>query len=95
MTHAMNITIQVPSPLQDCTDGAAQFQLPAASVRAALLEIERLYPSLYRSICDETGRVRRHINLFVNTSHMGDREGLDTPLTPGDILIIFPAVSGG
>ena len=52
-------------------------------------------PSLYRSVCDETGAVRRHVNLFVNTSHVRDREGLDTALAPGDVVTILPAVSGG
>jgi molybdopterin converting factor small subunit len=64
-------------------------------VRAALEQIERSHPALYRSICDETGAVRRHVNVFVNTSHMRDREGLDTPLVSGDTITILPAVSGG
>jgi len=58
-------------------------------------ELERSYPSLYRSICDETGAVRRHVNLFVNASHIRDREGLETALVPGDEVTILPAVSGG
>jgi molybdopterin converting factor small subunit len=69
--------------------------LSASTVRAALAEIERRHPSLYRSVCDETGRVRRHVNVFVNTVHMGDREGLDTALVSGDVITILPAVSGG
>jgi molybdopterin converting factor small subunit len=64
-------------------------------VRAALEQIGRCHPALYRSICDETGKVRRHVNLFLNTSHVRDREGLDTALSPGDVLTILPAVSGG
>jgi molybdopterin converting factor small subunit len=64
-------------------------------VRAALERIECKHPSLYRSICDETGAVRRHVNLFVNAAHVRDREGLDTLLVPGDVLTILPAVSGG
>jgi len=64
-------------------------------VRAALEQLERDHPSLYGSICDETGKVRRHVNLFVNTSHVRDREGLDTALVPGDVITILPAVSGG
>jgi molybdopterin converting factor small subunit len=64
-------------------------------VRAALDEIERRHPSLYSCVCDETGAVRRHINLFVNTSHVRDRDGLDTVLAPGDEVTILPAVSGG
>ena len=61
----------------------------------ALEQIEQRHPSLYRSICDETGTVRRHVNLFVNMSHVRDREGLDTALVPGDVVIILPAISGG
>jgi molybdopterin converting factor small subunit len=89
------ITIHVPGTLRACCGGAAELSLPAASLRAALADLERHYPSLHRSICDETGAVRRHVNLFVNTTHMRERDGLDTALVPGDIVSILPAVSGG
>ena len=92
---AMTITIQVPGPLRHCCGGASEFQLSAPSVREALEQLERQYPALYRSICDETGAVRRHVNLFVNTSNVRDRNGLDTALMAGDVVTILPAVSGG
>jgi molybdopterin synthase sulfur carrier subunit len=57
--------------------------------------IERSHPSLYRGICDETGKVRAHVNLFVNESHLRELSGLDTPLSHGDVIFILPAVSGG
>jgi len=91
----MSIRVHIPSPLKEYCGGASELQLSVASVRAALEELERSYPSLHRNICDETGRVRPHVNLFVNRSHVRDREGLDTALMPGDVLIILPAVSGG
>jgi molybdopterin converting factor small subunit len=69
--------------------------LAASNLRAVLEELERHYPALHRSICDETGALRRHINLFVNTHHMRDRDGLDTSLEPGDLVTIMTAVSGG
>jgi molybdopterin converting factor small subunit len=50
---------------------------------------------LYRAVCDDTGAVRRHVNLFVNNDHMRDRDGLDTALVPGDEIFILPSVSGG
>ena len=93
--RATTITVHVPAPLRDCCAGASEIALPATSLRAVLAELERRHPALHRSICDETGAVRRHINLFVNTDHMRDRDGLDTPLTPGDVVTIMPAVSGG
>ena len=50
---------------------------------------------MYCNLCDETGALRRHLNLFVNESHMRDRGGLDTVLEPGDVVTILAAVSGG
>jgi adenylyltransferase/sulfurtransferase len=91
----MTITIHIPAALRACCESARELSLSAPSVRAVLEQIEQRHPSLYRSICDETGTVRRHVNLFVNTSHMRDLEGLDTALVSGDVLTILPAVSGG
>jgi MoaD family protein len=89
------ITVEVPGPLRAASGGAARVAVPARTLRGVLEELERRYPALHRSICDETGKVRPHVNLFVNQQHMRDREGLDTALGPGDVVIILPAVSGG
>ena len=51
--------------------------------------------ALYRNVCDETGKVRRHLNVFVNSNNVCDLDGVDTMLTPGDVITILPAVSGG
>ena len=91
----MTISIHVPGVLRASCGGAAELSLSAANVRAALDWIERSHPALYRSICDETGAVRRHVNVFVNTSHMRDRDGLETVLAAGDVITVLPAVSGG
>jgi molybdopterin synthase sulfur carrier subunit len=94
-SSAMTITVLVPSPLREYCGGASDLALSATSLRDVLKELERRHPELHRSVCDETGTVRRHINLFVNTNHMRDRNGLDTPLALGDVVTILPAVSGG
>jgi len=95
MAAAAPITVHVPSVLRDYCGCAADLPIAAADVKGALVEIERRHPALYRSVCDETGAVRRHINVFVNTSHVRDRDGLDTPLAAGDVVLFLPAVSGG
>ena len=56
---------------------------------------ERRFPALHRSVCDETGAVRRHVNVWVNAAHVRDRGGLDAALAAGDVITILPAVSGG
>lgn len=95
VARAATITISVPTPLRKCCAGASELALAATSLRAVLEELERRHPALHRSICDETGAVRRHINLFVNTEHMRDCNGLDTSLETGDVVTIMTAVSGG
>lgn len=89
------IAVSIPTPLRDCCRGAAELSFPATNLHAVLAELERRYPKLHRSICDETGALRRHINLFVNIHHMRDRDGLATQLAAGDVVTIMTAVSGG
>lgn len=91
----MAITVWVPTVLRAYCDGISDLTLSAATVGAALEQLEADHPALYRNICDETGAVRRHINVFVNKTSIRDREGLATTLSPGDVVLIIPAVSGG
>jgi molybdopterin converting factor small subunit len=91
----MTVTIHIPRPLRPECNGAAELRVPAASVRNALARLQQEHPQLYRSVCDETGAVRRHVNLFINNDHIRDRDGLETTLYDGDAVHILPAVSGG
>lgn len=95
MPRAATVTIRIPSVLREQCGGARELTTGAASVRAALAELEADHPRLHRSICDETGAVRRHIGVFVNAAHVRDLDGLDSALAPGDVVSIFTAVSGG
>ena len=92
---APSVTFHVLGSLRAYCAGAAQVSLSAPTVKAALEELERTQAELYRNICDETGAVRKHLNVFVNADNVRDLAGLDTPLAPGDVLTILPAVSGG
>jgi len=91
----MSVLIEVPSLLHSDCDGCAEIRVSAGTVRSALEQLEVSYPRLFRRVCDETGAVRRHVNLFVNTSLVRGEDGLDIALAPGDVVAIMPAVSGG
>lgn len=91
----MNVTVHVPGALREYCGGASRLTIAAPDVRTVLEELERLHPALHRNIRDETGAVRRHINVFVNTANVRDGDGLNTALAPGDVITILPAVSGG
>ncbi len=87
------VKIRVPTNLRDHCGGASELALSAATVRLALVELERSQPTLYRNLCDETGAIRRDVSLFVNEFHLRDRDELETILAPGDVLTILPESS--
>jgi len=95
MQSASSIIFHVPGPLRPYCGGVSELPLSAHTVRAALDVLEQSQAALYRNVCDETGAVRRHLNVFVNSDNVRDLDGLETVLTPGDVLTILPAVSGG
>ena len=92
---AAAVTVFLPEPLRSYCSGIAELPLTARDVRDLLTRIELTQPALYPNVCDETGAVRRHLNIFVNADNVRDLDGLQTVLTDGDVVAIIPAVSGG
>ncbi len=89
------ITIHLPGPLRPYCGGVSRLSVAAGTVRAALEHLQRNQAALYRNLCDETGALRRHLNVFVNSENVRDLQGVETALTAGDVLTFLPAVSGG
>jgi len=89
------ITIHLPGPLRPYCAGASRLSITAGTIRAALEHLERNQAALYRNLCDETGALRRHLNVFVNSDNVRDLAGVDTTLKAGDVVTFLPAVSGG
>lgn len=91
----MPITVLIPSILRSYCGGALELTVSARNVRQALGQIEEHYPELYCNVCNETGAVRTHINVFVNSSLVRGDAAFDERLADGDVVSIFQAVSGG
>ena len=89
------ITLHVHGALRTYCAGREQLSISAPTVRAALDDLERNQFALYRNVCDETGKVRRNLNIFVNSDNVRDLDGVDATLATGDVVTILPAVSGG
>ena len=89
------VTLYLPEPLRTYGGGVAELPVSAQTVQAMLDDLERTRPALYCNVCDETGAVRRHLNIFVNADNVRDLDGLNTALAAGDVITIVPAVSGG
>ena len=95
MCAAPTVSIHVPGPLRIYCAGQTQLSSAGSTVRAVLEDLEHNQKTFYRNICDETGTVRRHLNVFVNSDNVRDLNGVDTALAPGDVVTFLPAVSGG
>ncbi len=83
--------VRVHGPLKRLiADGGVQ-RLEASNINALLREIERSNPQAAGWLLDERGRLRRHINIFVN----GERSAPDDAISPEDRVEVLPAISGG
>ena len=69
--------------------------LEAPSLASVIGELERLAPGVAFYICDERGRLRRHVNIFVDNELLIDRNTLSDPLHEGSRVFIAQALSGG
>jgi ferredoxin-nitrite reductase len=87
--------VHVPGMFLSLTDGVDRIEVPARTVREALDWLRRHYPRLVQQILTPDGSVSPLVNLFVGEEDIRNLQGLDTPLAPGQELIILPALSGG
>lgn len=91
------ITVLIPTLLRTITDGQARILTWPGNVRAIIEDINTRFPGFKTKIYEDTGKVRRGINLFVNEEDIRFLDGLDTLLSSssGDVLDIVPAIAGG
>ena len=83
--------VRLRQPLKRLAGDCREHRLEGASVGELLLELERAHPAARGWILDERGRLRRHINVFVN----GERGDQETPVAAEDRIDVLPAISGG
>jgi sulfur-carrier protein len=91
----MSVRVRIPTPLRSATDGVAEVTSDAATVGTAISELETRWPAIRGRLRDESGAVRRFVNLYVNGEDVRFSNGLETMLKSGDELSIVPAVAGG
>ena len=70
-------------------------EMPGGTVREVIDELERRHPGIASYITDETGKLRRHVNIFVGEEPIHDRQKLGDALRPEDRVFILQALSGG
>jgi molybdopterin converting factor small subunit len=83
--------VTLRAPLKDLAGGHSDVSLDGATVGDVLRDLESRWPKTVGWVLDERGRVRRHVNVFLN----GERVREEAPVTPDDRLHVRPSISGG
>jgi len=91
----MSVKVRIPTPLQKLTNEQPEVAVEASSVQELLESLEKSYPGFMGRICDESGKVRRFVNVYVNEEDIRFLNQETTPLKSGDEVSIIPAIAGG
>ncbi len=91
----MPINVRIPTPLRKLTNNAETVEVAADSIGAMIDALEAAHPGLRERICDDSGTVRRFVNIFLNDEDIRFLQDKETPLKDGDEVSIVPAIAGG
>jgi sulfur-carrier protein len=94
-TQNMAVKVRIPTPLRKLTNDQELVEVTAATIGDAIVELQGLYPGIKERLVDETGAVRRFVNVYVNEEDIRFLENQQTPLKDGDEVSIIPAIAGG
>ena len=91
----MAVRVLIPTPLQRLTQNQSEVMLEGGDIRDMIQNLEARFPGIKSRLCDESGALRRFVNLYVNEEDIRFLKGEATPLKDGDEVSIIPAIAGG
>jgi len=90
----MAVKVRIPTPLQKLT-GKGEVEIEASNVKDLVQALEQSYPGIKDRICDENGKIRRFVNIYLNEEDIRFLKQEATILKDGDEISIVPAIAGG
>jgi molybdopterin synthase sulfur carrier subunit len=87
--------VRIPTPLRKLTNNEELVEINAATIGDAISELQSRYPGIAERLVDDTGEVRRFVNVYVNEEDIRFLKNRETPLKDGDEISIIPAIAGG
>ena len=91
----MPVTVLIPTPLQKLTNGNAEVKADGSTVGEIVSALEAQFPGIKDRLCDDSGKLRRFVNVYVNNEDIRFEQNVETPVKDGDELSIIPAIAGG
>ncbi len=91
----MAIKVRVPAPMQKLTQDKREVEIGGATVAELIANLETQYPGVRNMVCDDGGKVRRFLNVYVNDKDIRFLSAENTAVKDGDEVAIIPAIAGG
>ena len=91
----MAMKVRIPTPLRKLTNNEEVVEVSAATIGDAISELQTRYPGIKERLVDESGAVRRFVNVYVNEEDIRFLQNQQTSLKDGDEISIIPAIAGG
>ena len=91
----MPAKVRIPAPLRKLTKDQAVVEVDGKTIQDLLNSLEKNYPGLKERICDESGQIRRFVNVFINGEDIRFKDGPKTVVGEGAEVSIIPAIAGG
>jgi len=92
---AMTVKVRIPTPLRKLTEEKDVVSGDGGTLMACIDGLDTQFPGLKERLCDETGDLRRFVNVYINGEDVRFQQGVETALKAGDEVSIVPAVAGG
>jgi len=89
------VKVRIPTPLQKLTGGAGEISAEGGNIKDIFENLESKYPGFKERLYDESGNLRRFINIYVNDEDIRFLNGETTQLKEGDDISVIPAIAGG
>ncbi len=91
----MTTAVRVPTQLRTFTDGSDEVKADGGTVAEIIEDLERNHPGIRGRLIDESGALRRFVNLYLDDEDVRFLKGINTEIPDGARLSIIPAVAGG
>ncbi len=91
----MSVLVRIPTPLRKLTGGLSEVELKGWTIGELLGSLEARFPGIKERICDEQGKVRRFVNIYLNNEDVRFLSDMETKIKDGDQVSIVPAIAGG
>lgn len=91
----MSVLVRIPTPLRKLTKEKELVEVAAGTIGTAIAELQAKFPGIQERLVDESGQVRRFVNVYVNEEDIRFLQNNDTPINDGDEVSIIPAIAGG